>query len=184
MKIINLLPKPKQQELKYEAIFHSLLMVLWVTLGSFLLVFAIQFATKFYLEFEAKSIANNIVVLQQAVNKQDNTTVKTEVTAVNNVVLDFKNLSDSSPKWSKLIKAFVPLVPDGVHINSLTVDAKNKNVLVTGYSPTRELVIEFYNNVLADSDHFSNIDYPLENVSKRTNINFHNSFLVKDSVIK
>lgn len=184
MKIINLLPKPKQQELRYEAVFHSLLSVLWLSLFSFALVFVVQLATKFYLEHRAATISDQIANLKQQVNKQDNTLVKNKINQINDVVLDFKTLADSSPKWSKLLKAFTPLPPDGIHITSFTVDQKTKNIVINGYSPTRELVIQLYNNILNDSDQFTNIDYPLENVAKATDISFHFSFYVKDSVLQ
>jgi hypothetical protein len=184
MKIINLLPKPKQQELKYEAIFHALLKVVWISVGSFVIVCLAQLGTKVYLTHQAGTLAENIKQLTEEVNKQDNTAVKDKVTTINNVVADFKNFSDTAPKWSQLVKVFVPLVPVGVHITTVTVNTKDKNMYITGFSPTREMVIQLHDNILADTQNFSDIDYPLENVSKPTNLSFHFNFLVKDSVLK
>ncbi len=184
MKIINLLPKTRQYELKYEAIYHSLVSLFSISLLSFVIVFTLQFATKLYLKFQAEQLAGNINRLTEEVNKQDNTSLKQKITVVNNVITDYKNISDQNPRWSNLIKVFVPLVPDGVRVDSLTVNVKNKTVQISGFAPTREVVIAMYNNILADSDNFTNIDYPLENVARPKDINFHFMFTVKDEVLK
>ena len=184
MKIINLLPKQKQQELKDEAIYHSLASLVWVSVASFVLVFAAQFATKLYLQHRAGTIQSDINQLQQAVNRQDNSKIKTQITAVNNVVGDFDALAAAAPQWSGLIKAFTPLPPPGVHVLTLNVNVADRSVIITGFSPTRDLVIQLYNNILSDTDHFYGIDYPLENVSKPSNVNFHFTFFVKASVLQ
>src|SRR4051812_16690938 len=121
MKTINLLPKPKQQELRSEAVFHGMMVMVWISVFSFAAVFLVQFGTRLYLYYQSKTFASDIEQLTADVNKQDNTKVKAEVGAVNTVISDFKNLSDAAPKWSGLIKAFVPLVPPGVRVNTLQV---------------------------------------------------------------
>ena len=184
MKTINLLPKPRQQELKFEGILHRFLLVIWFSLFSFALVFGIQLGTKIYLQQKAKSITNQIKELSQQVNKTDNATLKTKIKSVNDVVSDFITLTAASPKWSHFLKAFSILPPVGVSILSVTVDNKSKQVQLNGYSPSRDLVIEMYNNLNNDKTHFSNVDYPLENVVKETDINFHFSFFVNSPVLQ
>ena len=56
--------------------------------------------------------------------------------------------------------------------------------MISGYSPTRELVISLYNSILQDDQDFKNIDYPLENVAKAIDINFHFTFSIQDSLLK
>lgn len=184
MKTINLLPKARQQELGYEITLHSMWVITGLTIASFAVVFAAQFSTKLYLEIQAQSIKGQITQLQSQVNKQENAQVKAQVKAVNDVILDYKNLADSSPKWSKVIKAFVKLPPDGVKVDSFTVDGTTKLVNITGKAPTRELVIQLYNNILADSGEFYNINYPLENIALPTDVSYHFTFSVKDSLLQ
>ena len=184
MRIINLLPKPRQSELRYEAMLHSLWFVCVLSVLSYVLVFMVQFGVKFYLQFEAGSIKAQITQLQAEAQKQQTSDVKTQVTQVNNLISDYNNLAASSPKWSNLIKAFAPLPPDGVKINSLTIDPVGKSIAINGLSPTRELVIQLYNNILNDKTHFYGINYPLENVAKPTNVAFHFNFYFREDLIK
>ena len=114
MKIINLLPKPRQQELRYEAVLHSVWIVFALSLASFALVFLAQVGARFYLQVRAGDLQKQIVDLRNQVKNKENPKVKARVKAENDLVLDYKNLAAATPKWSKVIKAFVPLPPGGM----------------------------------------------------------------------
>jgi hypothetical protein len=184
MKIINLLPKIKQQALRNEITFRNVLIVFWISLFSFALVFAVQFALKVYLEQKSRVVSSEITRLKLLVSKEENAKVKEQIRVINNYISDYKTLADSVPKWSQVIEAFVVLPPEGVSINSFQVDLNRKIVNIGGFSPTRELVIDLYNNIKADEKHFSNVDYPLENVVRAKDIAFHFTFNIKDDLLK
>jgi hypothetical protein len=184
MRIINLLPKIRQRELRYEIVLHSLWVIASLSLVSFVLVFLIQFATKFYLEFEDNVIKKQVAELQVQVNKQQNTEIKAKIETVNNLVSDYLNLAGGSPHWSGVIKAFAPLPPQGLQISTFSINSEQKLVNIIGLSPTRDLVIELYNNILKDSDDFYGIDYPLENVVNSSNVSFHFTFKIQDKLLK
>lgn len=184
MKTINLLPKLRQQELSYIAMLRAIWIIVGLSLATFALVFAAQLVAKFYLISQAEGLKKQIADLQAQVKKTENTRVKAQVKVANDLVSDFKNLADASPKWSKIIKAFVQLPPDGVKIGTFTVDPLRKMITINGFSPTRALVIQLYNNILADAKNFYDIDYPLENVAKPQDISFHFTFFIKDELLK
>lgn len=183
MRLINLLPKPRQQELRYQAVLNSMLIVFSMSLLSFAVVFLAQFGAKFYLEAKVQAMDAEISQLKTQVNKQENASLKKKIQNINDIISDFNNLT-VSPKWSKVLKAFAPLPPDGIKISSFTIDAAKKSILINGQSPTRELVIELYNNILQDNRDFYNIDYPLEHVVKENNVIFHFTFYIQDKLLK
>jgi cell division protein FtsB len=183
-KIINLLPKARQQELHFDSMLHSLwLVVIWSVL-SFAAVFLAQFGTKFYLQLQSRNIHDQIQALQAEVDKQQNADVKTKVQEVNNLIGDYHNLVVAAPQWSKIVKAFLPLPPQNVKINALNINVQNKSISITGLSPSRELVIQLYNNILSDKKDFYGVDYPLENVVTPTDNAFHFTFFVQDKLWK
>ena len=184
MKIINLLPKLRQQELSYVSVFHGLAVIFVLSLLSFGLVIFGQAATRFYLQTQSKSLDKQIADLKEQIKKNENSEVKAKVKAANDLVLDFKNLAALTPRWSKVIKAFVVLPPEGVKINSFVIDTIKKTINITGFSPTRELVDQIYKNILNDTKEFYNIDYPFENVAKPKEVNFHFTFNIKDELLK
>jgi Tfp pilus assembly protein PilN len=184
MRIINLLPKSKQREFQYEVTLHSLWAFCAVSAGSFALVFLALFGTRLYVQWQGAQIEQQTQQIKNFANKQENTQLRNQVKSINNVFGDFQNLADATPRWSKVLSAFTPLVPENVKISSFSADLKTKKVQILGYSPTREAVIDLYNNINKDSKDFFNIDYPLENVSKPENISFHYSFSIKDDLLK
>jgi hypothetical protein len=184
MKTINILPKSRQQELRFEIILHSLWVVVNLSLVSFVLVFLVQFGTKFYLQYQNDAIKQQITQLQSQVNKQQNTEIKTQIQQANDLVSDYLNLAASSPHWSKVIKAFTPLPPAGLKISTLAIDPVQDTVTITGLSPTRDLVIQLYNNILQDTKDFYGIDYPLENVVNPVNVTFHFTFNIQKALLQ
>lgn len=151
---------------------------------SFVVVLLVQFGARFYLQQHKASLEKNIRELEQLTAKEENAKIKQEIAKLNNLITDYQSLSSSVPKISKVVRAFAPLVPEGVLITSMRVDANKNFVDISGFSPTRELVIKLYENILAESKNFPNIDYPLENVAKPTEINFHFTFNITPDLLK
>lgn len=184
MRIINLLPKLKQQELRYRKLFFSLIIFTALAGVTVLLVFAGQAATRFYLQYEQRSIEVGIEQLKSVSNKEENAALKARIKLINNQITDFNNLTNAAPKWSKVLRVFAELAPEQVTIQRLTADVGTKQGQITGFSPTREQVISLYNNIAADKTNFTSIDYPLENVTKPFDVSFHFTFTVSDSLLK
>lgn len=183
MKHINLLPTKKQTELYYEDLFHSTSVA--VVLGVVILLFGIvaQIFVMFYLENKDTKLNTDIQTLKQQTDKTENAAQKNQIKIINSQMQDFEKLANESPQWSKVLIAFGGLVPKGVKVGSFTADAKTGTVKISGYSATRELVIELYNNINTDKDHFKDINYPLENVSKPIDVQFNFTFFIQDGVL-
>jgi hypothetical protein len=184
MRQINLLPKPRQEEIFYQAVLRGLYAIIGISIASFALVLLAQFGIKLYLNMEYQNTENQIETIKSQVDKKENSQIKDEITDINAKIADYKNLADGAPKWSKVLKAFSTLPPQGVKINTMSVDFKNKSIMINGFAPTRELVIATYESIKKDTQDFNNINYPLENVIKPKNIDFHFTFYINDSLLK
>lgn len=183
MKRINLLPHHKQTELYYENLYHSVSVAAVLGVAILLLGIVVQVGVWMYLDSKEQSIIAEVETLKQQIDKTENSALKQEIRLINSQMQDFETLAKSSPKWSSVLRTFSSLVPEGVKISSFTADSKTNLIEVAGYSPTREMVIELYNNINADKEHFKDIDYPLENVAKPTNVQFTYSFYIQDGVL-
>jgi Tfp pilus assembly protein PilN len=183
-KIINLLPKEKQKELGFGKIYKTLLSLIWISAMSFVLVFLVLVSVRAYLGGQESHLTASIQSLKEQTGKEENAAIKAQVKALNDLVADHKALSKAIPKQSKVLRAFTPIVPPGVKVTSLRMDAGKKIMDINGYAPTRESVIKLYESLVKDSKNFSNVDYPLENVAKPTDINFHFSFSINEALLK
>ena len=184
MKTINLLPKTRQEELRYENILHGIIVLIWLSAASFVLVFLAQFGAKLYIQGRTQNIQGSIQTLQSQISKQNNDALNGQITALNNTITDYASLTAGAPQWSRAIIALTPLPPAGVVINSFSADASTRQASITGFSPTRDLVIQLYNNIASDSKDFTNIDYPLENVVNPVKVTFHFEFTIQPTLLQ
>jgi len=184
MKIINLLPKDKQRELRYEALFHSLFAAAVAGLASLLLVAVLETGLGVYLSRQQTAVAAQIEQTKRLSNKEENSQLKAVIDGINLQMKDYQDLSNTSPSWSKALHYFAADVPPQVKITTFTADSVKKEINISGYAPAREQVIELYNTINDDKGHFRDINYPLENVARATDVDFHFTFYAQDSVLK
>lgn len=182
-KIINLLPRPKQQELRYEALFRSVGIAAMLAAAVLLAGLVMQLGARVWLNHQKNVKEVQIEEIKRAIDKQENNEIKTKIRLINAQMNDFKTLADSTPEWSQVLLAFAHHVPNGVKINQFTADLATKKIVITGQSPTREMVIELYNNINQAKEEFKDINYPLENVAKPTDVTFHFTFYIQDQLI-
>lgn len=183
MKRINLLPQHKQSDLYYEDLYHSVTTLVVLSIVILLLGVVAQVFVWIYLDRQEKVLTTEVVELQQQIDKSENAQVKQEIREINTLMTDFESLYLSTPQWSRVLKSFARLIPDGVLISSFVADSKTGEIEISGYSPTREQVIELYNNINGDKEHFKNINYPLENVAKPVDVQFNFSFFIQDGIL-
>lgn len=184
MKTINLLPKLRQKELYFEKVLSKILLVIWMTFFSFLVVVGIQLYSKYYIQSRLGAVKTEIESLKIQVSKKENAETKDKLKALNALTLDYKNLITTVPKWSRVIEAFSKLPPEGIRVGSFSVNNSSKVVTVSGFSPSRDLVIEFYNSIKADTQNFYNVDYPLQHIVKAKDVPFTFTFNVKEELLK
>lgn len=183
MKRINLLPQHKQTDLYYEDLYRSVTTLVILSVLILLLGIVAQIFVWIYLDRQEVAISAEVADLQQQIDKSENAQVKLEIREINTLMADFESLSKSTPKWSTVLKSFARLVPNGVLITTFVADSKTGEIEISGYSPTRDQVIELYNNINGDKEHFKNINYPLENVAKPVDVQFNFLFFIQDGVL-
>lgn len=184
MRLINLLPKEKQREFGYRKLLNIVIALIWLTAMSFVLVLFLQFGTKAYLQGQKAHLTRQIEELKAFASQEENTKIRTQIKQLNNLITDYQTLSSHIPKLSKVVRAFAPLVPAGVNITSMRIDAARRVVNINGHAPTRELVIKLYDNLVLANKDFPNVDYPLENVARPADIDFHFTFNISDELLK
>jgi Tfp pilus assembly protein PilN len=183
MKLVNLLPKDKQKDLFYETVFHSFVVFVEIGLVTLLLVFAGLFATRFYISRAIERYDQDIIILKQVTDKQENAELKKQIQSINAMVSDYNQLVSVAPSWSKVLRVFAEHVPNGVKLQSFNADTAKLKVDISGIAPSREQVILLHDNIAADNKNFENIDYPLENIVKPTNVPFHFTFYIKPELL-
>ena len=183
MRVINLLPSSEQQALRQENLFHSFIRFLIFSAASYIILIAVMLGCSFYLQSTFLGVDADIKSNQAIIDRQDNNAIRQEVQKQNNIIVDYNNLSTASPKWSGVLSEFAKLVPSDVVLTSLAANTKTGKIDVLGVGTTRDAVLKLRSNI-NDSKLFKNINLPLENLQKPSNVVFSYTFYLADGALK
>lgn len=182
MKIINLLPPTEQRLLRKNRVFSSLKKFVWASVMTYIVVVLVLVGYRLYLQKNLSSLDNQINEEQQIISKGDNVALQKEITDINKTVSDYNRLVEENPKWSKVLEEFAKLVPDGIYITGFSANGSTGKIDIKGTGLTRDSVLALHTNIAA-SKIFKNVDLPLDNLQKPTNVQFHYSFFLQDKVL-
>ena len=93
------------------------------------------------------------------------------VNDINNQLNYVAEIQKNDIRWSKLIALLSQHSNSSVKIYQLDISKNNKLIKINGFSKTRDALLKFKNN-LEKSNYFSQIDFPLQNILQKENINF------------
>lgn len=181
--MMNLLPKEQQEELFYSNILHGVVIAFQIGFIILFLGVTTQVVLYFYLDNELKSTEVKLLQAKTETGKKEYAEQRNQVKAVNTKLKDYQTLIETTPKWSTVFNAFSKNIPPDVKITNFTADVITRKVEIQGLSPTREQVIQLYNNINGDTEFFEQINYPLENVTKPVDVNFKFTFFIKPGLL-
>ncbi len=183
-KTINLLSPTIQRALQLRRWHRSLLRFYFFT-GAVLCVTAlIVGGAWWFLNITESRLRREAEEIQMRFAGKEVTDIKKQVKVLNAQITDYNQLAVAAPRWSRVLERLAQVAPPGLQVTSFTVDSNKRVATITGFSPTRDLVISLYNNLVQDTEYFEAVNYPLENVAKPANINFSYTFTVKEQAIR
>jgi Tfp pilus assembly protein PilN len=184
MRLINLLPKQKLDDLYFEGLVKNL----W-SLAVFIFLCALvsvgaMLSAKYFILQNQKTAKRELEQIKAISNKKENSELKNKIRLINSNINDYNTLSDKTPKWSNVISRLAKNLPEEIRVTSLSSDPKTGKMTISGVSQTRNGVLVLFSNIKNDEANFADIDYPLENLSSPVNSVFHFSFSIKPEAFK
>lgn len=178
--MINLLsPVEKhaiQKEEKYRLIF---------TLGVFVLFFLatfslILFSVRIYISGQAESQRILLNLEQQKSKTLEVQDIEREIKLINQNLSNLSSFYDRQPNLTELLGKISYIVSVDMYLNSMSLkpnggDGDKFQVSLTGYSPTREILLDFKKKLEVEPD-FQGIYFPPSNWVKPVDINFSATF--------
>jgi Tfp pilus assembly protein PilN len=165
MKIINLLPKNEQKEVKLQFFAHSQL-VFWIWIVISLVLFLIlTLLAKIYLNNVQNQVAIEISQKQEELKSSDNAILKQQVETLNTQIKTIKTLQGQHVYWSNALVELGNLLAPDIQLNSLSIDRTTGKIDLQGTAGNRESVLKFWSDI-HKSQYFQNIDFPLSNLNK------------------
>jgi Tfp pilus assembly protein PilN len=183
MKIINLLPKQARRELQLELISKQIFRFwIWVVF-SVAVFFVLIWISVFYMESEMQRVEDEITVHKKELSSSNTLDLQNKVKALNQGIKNFQNLQSQHYLWSKALVGLSEVIPADSRIETLSMDRQTGKVEISGFSTTRESVIQFWANV-KKSRFFKDIDFPLSNLEKATDVPFTYTFYINPEQLK
>ncbi|MDP2933283.1 MAG: PilN domain-containing protein, partial [bacterium] len=176
---INLLSSSDQKDIRLEKVNAALLnSYFWLGL-SLLALIALLCGGRFFLKFEISQMQDKIALQQQAVSTEQNQKLKKQLNDFNARLRNLVNLDEHQALWSEAVINFARLVPKDVAIDSFIADRQTGRIKIAGQAKTRESVLQLRNNLLG-SEYFRDVNFPLSNLTRATNVNFRYNFFINE----
>ncbi len=168
---INLLPQDEKKLIHFEAI-SRLTIRIGVVIFLLLLLFTILLLPSYsILVFQDDDIAERLEVEQKSETLYQVRNLESEVTKVNARLQVINNLNQTTLSPIAVMNRLFSKFPPGVTLKSFSFDAVSREIVLEGFSPTRDSYIQF-ENVLKDDDMFSEVVAPISNLISPISINF------------
>lgn len=171
--MINLLPPQYKAELKEEenwkltVILSILFLIFLICLA--LILFSIKISISGRLEVQ------KILLLQEEKNFEESQIQNLEenITISNQTLLELYSFYQSQNNLTKTLEKISETIPSGAYLTTLNLNLDK--ISLSGYSPTREILLEFKKN-LEEEELFEEIYFPPSNWVKPSDIDFSVNF--------
>jgi len=182
-KYINLLPPAEQQLVKVEETsglikdFGIWLAIALVVLSLFL------FATKIFLNERLDDSRQQLATETETLTRLQATEARKEVEMLNADLQNLKVLESQAEKWSAALIELARLLPADMTVDSLSIDRKTLRVEASGHAASRSSVLGLRAGLI-ESEFFSNVNFPLDNLEKSRNLPWKYRFQLNRDKLK
>jgi Tfp pilus assembly protein PilN len=165
MIILNLIPPIKKQELRltqvYKIIKNLIILILFLTIFVAIILLLIKMA----LENNFNKVVEGSTLTTKYANifNKDVKEFNQYLTAVDKIQKDYIS-------WRQFLIDFTKLTPQNINIYGINLN--DDKILITGQAKNRDDLLLFKNN-LENSNLFSGVSIPLENLLKKDNVDFN-----------
>ncbi|MFH1820483.1 MAG: hypothetical protein ABH805_01025 [Candidatus Nealsonbacteria bacterium] len=178
--MINLLPPEEKIRIKREKARR--LIFIW---GAFILFFIVSlslifFAIKIYIAGQAAYQRVFINLEQEKTQTMEAQDVEIRINLINHNLSKLVSFYKNQPPTIQLLERVSGIMPEEMYFNSLSLNQSQNGerkfqVSMTGFSPTREILLDFKKKLESESD-LQGVYFPPSNWVKPTEINFSATF--------
>ena len=163
MLILNLLSNQQKQEL-YQEEAHTFLKKMVLIIVLTVITISVFFVA-------SKSIVTSQVQKYISETSSPDEILNKKIKSINSLSSFLTDIQAEHVNWSQLIIAVSKNIPADISLTSLKVDAKAKTFLVNGFSPTREDLLAFKDE-LSGMTQLENVALPIQNIAQKEDILF------------
>ena len=145
---------------------------------SLAVLIAIFLAIRFYLNIEVKQTREELARETGLLNSLETSAFRKEVERFNAELANFEILEKKQGKLSGILTEIAQKMPADLTLDRLTVDQSTGRIEIAGRASNRNSVLSFRQALIA-SERFKNINFPLANLEKPSNVAWQYRFFLK-----
>ena len=166
MLTLNIISQELKKEIKLKAIFQLLkksLSILIIIISIYAIVILIA---KLILQIHfVRTIQETTLVTKSTENYSK------KVKDIDKQLNYIGNIQNEAIDWSYLVEYIAQNTKDDIKFSQIKLDKENETVYLRGKADTRENLL-LLKETLDDSTYFSDIEFPIQNLLEKNNINF------------
>jgi len=139
---------------------------------SLLLIISTVFVfTNLLITNTSESLDQQIQTEKEIASEKKLLSIEEATVQLNNQLIRAEKLQVEYVKWTTITKQLFSLIPDGIKINTLTLNTELKKAKITGISQTRDKLLNFQEK-MSDFSYFENVTFPISNLVEKENVSF------------
>jgi len=172
--MINFLP-PKEKKVLLEEKCYKLIFILNLLLLSFLISLSlILFSIKIYIQGDIQF--QNILIDSEKEEFSQFKDFKKKIISLNQEFLNLNSFYQNQIYLTTLLEKISVILPSEMYLTNFSYQKENSKINLRGFSPTREILLEFKNNLKKEKE-FEEVYFPPSNWVKAKDINFSATFI-------
>jgi len=163
---INLLSPVQKRELKIKRVYVAIKELIILVLLFTLIIAIMLLVSKYILD---NSLAR--LIERNAYTIEGNRDVVSKINAINTKITVIDKIQKDFKKWSKFFITLTDLTPNNISYDLIKIKYSEASIEIRGTAKTRDDLTKLKDN-LTDSQIFSDINLPLQNLLAKENNNF------------
>ena len=180
--MINLLPPQQKEELSQEKKWKQIL-ILAIVFSNFLICFSLILYS-ININISNQAAIQKIVYQERKkeIESEQMVTLRDKLANFNQTISQADSFYEKQFNFTELLEKISTTLSSGIYLTNLSINpAKEQdkfNCNLSGFSPTREILLEFKQNLEKEQD-FEQISFPPASWVEPADINFSVTFTVK-----
>lgn len=179
---MNLLPPPEKQNLKLEENLRLIAILGILSLFFLISLILVLFSLKIYLWGEVESQKIFLSQIEKESGIAGIQELEKKIDLLNKNLSKLDSFYKEKLSLTEILERISQTLPPGIYLNSLSLNPPQKTykfqVSLSGFSPTRELLVDFKKNLEKEED-FKEINFSPSSWMEPEDIDFNLNFVIQ-----
>lgn len=173
--MINLLPTQYKAELKQEENWKLVLILGFLFLIFLISLILILFSIKAYIQGEVQSFKILTELQEKTFQTEENRLLREKINSVNQNLSKLISFYRTKTNSAEILEKISQPLSSQIYLTNVSWQKDTSRVSLSGYAPSREILLEFKRN-LEEREDFTEVYFPPSNWLKPVDIDFQVSF--------